>query len=99
MPTRRVDGVVLDWTCGCRLAIGVEMEPSYRPTNAYIDNDDWVVGERLTTQSPVDVWKLKSVHSLLLSCFLFLLLTLAGKGIEPHSTVQPAVDLRSIDSH
>jgi hypothetical protein len=68
MPTRRVDGVLLGWTCGCRLAIGVEMKPSYRLTIAYIDNDDWVVGGRLTThfeqQSPVDVWKFKSVHSL-----------------------------------
>jgi hypothetical protein len=39
MPTRRVDGVLLDGNCGCCLAIGVEMEP-YRSTNAYIDDDD-----------------------------------------------------------
>ena len=42
IPTR-VDGVLSDRICGCRPAIGVEMEP-YRSTNAYIDNDDWVVG-------------------------------------------------------
>ena len=41
--------MLLDRICGCHLAIGVEMEPSYRSTNAYIDNDDRVVGGRLVT--------------------------------------------------
>ena len=76
MPTRGVDGLLLDRICGCRLAIGVEMEPSYRSTNAYIDNDDRVVGGRLAThfeeQSPVNVWKFESVH-----CTLALLLSLS----------------------
>jgi hypothetical protein len=58
LPTR-VDGLLLDRICRCRLAIGVEMEPSYRSTNAYIDNDDRVVGGKLAThfeeQSPVIV--------------------------------------------
>jgi hypothetical protein len=76
MPTRRVDGVLLDRICGCRLAVGMKMEPSYRSTNAYIDNDDRVAGGRLAThleqQSPVNFWKFKPVH-----CTLAFLLSLS----------------------
>jgi hypothetical protein len=50
MPTRRVDGVLLDRICGCRLAIGVGMEPSYRSTNAYVGNHDRIVDGRLATR-------------------------------------------------
>ena len=73
-----------DRICRCHPAIGVEMEPSYRSTNAYIDNDDRVVG-----RETCDAFR-TALHS----CFLFLLSRQKDRDLT-----QPIVDLESIDSH